>query len=76
MCERIIPLDKSHMGMVNLLKEFKILVELMEEEREESTRQIPGMPESYNQAKEPLLNLDDYSDSDPSDSSWFEINLS
>ena len=69
MCERIIPLDKSHMGMVNLLKEFKILVELMEEEREESTRQIPGMPESYNQAKEPLLNLDDYSDSAPSDSS-------
>jgi len=69
MCERIIPLEKSHMGMVNLLKEFNILVKLMEEERQETSRIIPGLPESYNEAKEPLLNLEDYSDSTSSDKS-------
>ena len=63
MCERIIPIEKSHMGMVNLLKEFNSLVKLMEEERQESSRIIPGLPESYNEAKDPLLNLEDYSDS-------------
>ena len=69
MCERIIPIEKSHMGMVNLLKEFNSLVKLMEEERQESSRKIPGLPESYNEAKDPLLNLEDYSDSTPLETS-------
>ncbi len=68
-CERIISLEKSHMGMVNLLKDFNTLISLMQEERPEPTRRIHGMPENYYESKEPLLDLNDYSDSTSLDKS-------
>ncbi len=63
MCERIIPIEKSHMGMVNLLKEFNFLIEVMQTDHEELPRVISGMPENYNHSRKAILNLDNYSDS-------------
>ncbi len=68
-CERIIPLEKSHMGMVNLLKDFNTLISLMQEERLEPIRRIHGLQADYYECKEPLLDLNDYSDSTSSDKS-------
>lgn len=65
MCERIVPLEKGHMGMVNLLKEFNFLIEVMQKEHEELTRVVHGMPESYNNARGAILNLQNHSDSAP-----------
>tara|TARA_B100000767_G_C19749651_1_gene530152 strand:- start:974 stop:2098 length:1125 start_codon:yes stop_codon:yes gene_type:complete len=65
MCERIVPLEKGHMGMVNLLKEFNFLIEVMQKEHEELNRVIHGMPESYKDARGAILNLQNHSDSTP-----------
>jgi hypothetical protein len=51
------------MGMVNLLKEFNFLIEVMQKEHEELTRVIHGMPENYRDARGPILNLEIHSDS-------------
>jgi len=63
MCERIIPIEKSHMGMVTILKEFNFLIGVMQKEHEELVRVIAGMPESYKNSKKAILKLDDHSDS-------------
>ena len=68
MCERIVPLEKGHMGMVNLLKEFNFLIEVMQKEHEELTRVIHGMPDNYKDARGAILNLEPYSNSTPEDS--------
>ena len=65
MCERIVPLEKGHMGIVNLLKEFNFLIEVMQKEHEELNRVIHGMPESYKDARGAILNLQNHSDSTP-----------
>ena len=67
MCERIVPLEKGHMGMVNLLKEFNFLIEVMQKDHEELNRVIHGMPESYKDARGAILNLENHSDSAPED---------
>jgi hypothetical protein len=55
--ERICELEESHMGMVNVLKEFSILLENMQTEHEEMVRKYPGLPEEYSLARPALLNL-------------------
>ncbi len=55
--ERICTTEESHMGMVNVLKEFEILLKTMEAEHEELARTLPGLPEDYNKAKPALLDL-------------------
>jgi len=67
MCERIVPLEKGHMGMVNLLKEFNFLIEVMQKDHEELTRVMHGMPDNYKDAKVAILNLKNHSDSAPED---------
>ena len=71
MCERIIPIEKSHMGMVNVLKEFNFLIDIMQDEHEELSRVISGMPEDYGHSRKAILKLDAHSDSasDESDDS-------
>jgi len=58
-CERIVLPENSHIGMVNLLKEFMELLTIMTREHETSLRRIPGMPEGYHEAKPGLLDLDE-----------------
>jgi hypothetical protein len=53
------------MGMVNLLKEFNFLIEVMEKDHEELTRVIHGMPDNYKDARRAILNLENHSDSGP-----------
>jgi hypothetical protein len=67
LCERIVPLEKGHMGMVNLLKEFNFLIEVMQKDHQELNRVIHGMPESYKDARGAILNLENHSDSAPED---------
>jgi hypothetical protein len=55
--ERICELEESHMGMVNVLKEFTILLETMQVEHEEMVRKYPGLPEEYSLARPALLDL-------------------
>lgn len=55
--ERICTIEESHMGMVNVLKEFEILRSTMESEHEEMVRTFPGLPDEYKLAKPALLDL-------------------
>ena len=55
--ERICTIEESHMGMVNVIKEFLILLKEMETDHEEMIRTLPGLPEEYNVAKPALLDL-------------------
>lgn len=55
--ERICTIEESHMGMVNVLKEFEVLLETMQSEHEEMIRTFPGLPEGYNNAKAAMLDL-------------------
>ena len=55
--ERICTLEESHMGMVNVLKEFMNLLETMQTEHEEMVRKYPDLPEEYSLAKPPLMDL-------------------
>lgn len=56
--ERICTVQESHMGMVNVLKEFEILLETMQMEHEEMVRKFPGLPDEYNLPRPALLNLE------------------
>ncbi len=55
--ERICTIEESHMGMVNVLKEFEVLLETMEAEHKEMVRTFPGLPDEYNMPKPALLDL-------------------
>jgi hypothetical protein len=62
--ERVCPVEESHMGMVNVLKEFQNLLDMMLSEHEEIPRQHIGLDEEFSMARPPLLNLEvDHSDS-------------
>lgn len=56
-CERIVQPENSHMGMVNLLKEFMDLLNVMTTDHEASKRNILGMPESFMQPSPRLMDL-------------------
>ena len=55
--ERICTIEESHMGMVNVLKEFEVLLDTMEADHEEMVRTLPGLPDEYNMPKPALLDL-------------------
>lgn len=57
-CERIVLPENSHMGMVNLLKEFMDLLKVMTTDHEGSKRNIRGMPESFMEPSPRLMDLD------------------
>ena len=62
--ERVCPVEESHMGMVNVLKEFQILLDTMQSEHEEIPRVHAGLSEEFGHARGPLLNLNEvHSDS-------------
>ena len=62
--ERVCPVEESHMGMVSVLREFQILLDLMQTEHEEIPRVHIGLPEEFSNARPALLNLsEDHSDS-------------
>lgn len=56
-CERIVQPENSHMGMVNLLKEFMDLLNVMTTDHEATKRNILGMPESFMQPSPRLMDL-------------------
>ena len=56
--ERTCTIEESHMGMVNLLKEFEILLDTMQSEHEEMVRKYPGLPEEFSHSRPALLKLD------------------
>ena len=58
-CERIVQPENSHMGMVNLLKEFMELFTLMTTDHEATKRNIRGMPESFMEPTPRLMNMDE-----------------
>ena len=58
-CERMVLPENSHMGMVNLLKEFTELLNVMTTEHEATKRNILGMPDSFMEPRPGLMNLDD-----------------
>lgn len=58
--ERVCPVEESHMGMVNVLKEFQILLDLMQKEHEEIPRLHIGLPEEFSDARPALLDLSEH----------------
>jgi hypothetical protein len=56
--ERICTIEESHMGMVNVLKEFEILLDTMQSEHEEMVRKYPGLPDEFSLSRPALLNLE------------------
>lgn len=56
--ERIVLPEDSHLGMVNLLKEFMILLTMMTSEHEGMKRIIPGMPDDFSDPSPPMFDLD------------------
>ncbi|DAC50405.1 MAG: hypothetical protein CMO41_06225 [Verrucomicrobiales bacterium] len=58
-CERIVQPENSHLGMVNLLKEFMELLSVMTTDHEGTKRNIPGMPRSFMDPSPRLMDLDD-----------------
>ena len=58
-CERIVQPENSHLGMVNLLKEFMDLLAVMTTDHEGSNRRILGLPPSFNEPSPRLMNLDE-----------------
>lgn len=58
-CERIVQPENSHIGMVNLLKEFMDLLAVMTTDHEGSNRRILGLPPSFNEPSPRLMNLDE-----------------
>jgi hypothetical protein len=46
------------MGMVNVLKEFEILLDTMQSEHEEMVRKYPGLPDEFSLSRPALLNLE------------------
>jgi hypothetical protein len=55
--ERVCTIEQSHMGMVNVLKEFEVLLETMQTEHEAIPRRYPGLPEEFSDARPALLDL-------------------
>jgi hypothetical protein len=56
--ERICTIEESHMGMVNVLKEFEILLGTMQSKHEEMVRKYPGLPDEFSLSRPALLNLE------------------
>ena len=56
--ERTCTVEESHMGMVNVLKEFEVLLDTMQSEHEEMVRKFPGLPEEFSQSRPALLRLE------------------
>ena len=56
-CERIVLPEDSHVGMVNLLREFMELVNLMTSEHESTKRNIPGLPASFSEPRPAMMRL-------------------
>jgi hypothetical protein len=56
-CERIVLPEDSHVGMVNLLREFMELVNLMTSEHESTKRNIPGFPASFSEPRPAMMRL-------------------
>ena len=62
--ERVCPVEESHMGMVNVLREFQNLLDMMLSGHDEIPRQHIGLPDEFSMARPPLLDLaEDHSDS-------------
>ena len=55
--ERVCPVEESHMGMVNVLKEFQNLLEMMQMGHDEIPRQHTGLSEEFSMARPGLLDL-------------------
>jgi hypothetical protein len=55
--ERVCPVEESHMGMVNVLREFQILLDMMQSEHEEIPRTHIGLSEEFMMARPALLDL-------------------
>ena len=58
-CERIVQPENSHLGMVNLLKEFMELLSVMTTDHEATKRNIIGMPPSFMDASPRLMDLNE-----------------
>lgn len=58
-CERIVLPEDSHVGMVNLLREFMELVNLMTTEHEGTKRSIPGLPAWFSEPRPALMRLNE-----------------
>ena len=58
-CERLVLPENSHLGMVNLLKEFMELLSVMTTDHEGTKRRIPGMPPSFMEPSPRLMDLED-----------------
>jgi porphobilinogen deaminase len=57
--ERIVLPENSHIGMVNLLREFMELLTVMTTDHEGSKRTIHGMPPGFNDPSPRLMDLND-----------------
>ncbi|MBT60771.1 MAG: hypothetical protein CMA63_04370 [Euryarchaeota archaeon] len=55
--ERVCTIEQSHMGMVNVLKEFEVLLETMQAPHEAIPRRYPGLPDEFSDARPALLDL-------------------
>jgi len=49
--------EDSHVGMVNLLREFMELVNLMTTEHDSTKRNIPGLPDSFSEPRPAMMRL-------------------
>lgn len=58
-CERIVLPEDSHVGMVNLLREFMELVTIMTTAHEGSKRTVPGLPTSMSEPSPALMKLNE-----------------
>jgi len=58
-CERLVQPENSHLGMVNLLKEFMELLSVMTTDHEGTKRNILGMPPSFMEPSPRLMDLYD-----------------
>jgi len=58
-CERMVVTEDSHVGMVNLLREFMHLITIMTSDHEATKRKIPGMPDTFSEAAARLLDFDE-----------------
>ena len=57
--ERVVLPENSHIGMVNLLREFLNLVTMMSTDHEELKRSIPGLPPKFSQASSRMMDYDE-----------------
>jgi len=57
--ERVVRPENSHIGMVNLLREFLNLVTMMSTDHEEMKRAVPGMPPEFSKASPRMMDYDE-----------------